>query len=141
MKRCLGGCGGTYLIRDGNVCRGCENRKKSQGQSIESMFERLTVSSSPKVSSPIVRRAIENSRQRSSNKHKKAQITVKLKKKKNKENRFSNNNNNNNKNPSRKLNLKKEKKFKKERYTVNLNNGIVCNTVEKFLKEKNYMIS
>ena len=49
MKRCVGGCGGTYMIRDGNLCRGCENRKKSQGQSIESMFERLSVSSSPKV--------------------------------------------------------------------------------------------
>ena len=46
MKRCVGGCGGTYMIRDGNLCRGCENRKKSQGQSIESMFERLSVSSS-----------------------------------------------------------------------------------------------
>ena len=79
MKRCLGGCGGTYLIRDGNVCRGCENRKKSQGQSIESMFERLTVSSSPKVSSPIVRRALENSRRRSSKKDN-HRIKVKLKK-------------------------------------------------------------
>ena len=98
------------MIRDGNLCRGCENRKKSQGQSIESMFERLSVSSSPKVSSPIVRRALENSRRRSSKKDN-HRIKVKLKKKKNKENDFSNSN----KNPARKLNLKKKKKKEKSK--------------------------
>ena len=68
-KRCKGGCGGIYFIRHGNMCRGCERRLKSKGQSIESMFERLS------VSSPIVNRAIMNSnnRRRLSNKEKRFQ--------------------------------------------------------------------